>query len=84
MIDEYRLTNLKWATQKEQVDNRKELFKNNTSGFKGVFFRDDGREKKWSASIYVNGKKSLRGFGSKEEAIAYRREMEIKYLKTAT
>ena len=72
-----RLINLRWATRKEQVDNRS-LNKNNTSGNKGISFYK-GRKKEWHARIMVNGQYYNRGFESKEEAVAYRRDMEIKF-----
>jgi len=72
-----RLLNLRWATRKEQNDNRK-IQKNNTSGFKGVYY--DKHCQKWEARLMVNGKNYTRICKSKEEAIAYRIEMEIKYL----
>ena len=72
-----RLINLRWATMKEQCDNQTKQ-KNNTSGVKGVSFVKPN--KSWRASLMVNGDHNQRNFKSKEEAIAYRRELEIKYL----
>ena len=72
-----RLINLRWATRQEQGNNQK-LRESNTSGVKGVSFAKS--RQKWETRLWVNGKVYQRGFKSKEEAIAYRRELEIKHL----
>ena len=74
-----RLINLRWATPKEQ-NNNQDIPKQNTSGTKGVSFYKDNRVKKWHTGLVVNGKKYNRNFKSKENAIACRRELEIKHL----
>tara|TARA_R110002012_G_C11287276_1_gene571524 strand:+ start:67 stop:546 length:480 start_codon:yes stop_codon:yes gene_type:complete len=72
-----RLINLRWATKREQEYN-KGLNQNNTSGFKGVHYQK--RRNTWMAELLVNGKKFQKQCKSKEYAIVYRRELEIKYL----
>lgn len=46
-----RKNNLRIVTHKENSDNRRDLFKNNTSGVKGVCFHNG----KWQASYRHNG-----------------------------
>lgn len=54
------------------------LRKNNKSGYTGVIFRKD--TKRWDAKIKVNYKNiSLGCYGTREEAIAARKEAEVKY-----
>ena len=72
-----RMINLRWATKEEQEYN-KNIQKNNTSGSKGVFFHKQIQT--WRAILVVKKKYYSRNCKSKEEAIAFRREMEIKYL----
>jgi len=72
-----RLINLRWATRQEQGNNQK-LRESNTSGCKGVTFTKSRQQ--WETRLRVDGKKYQRYFKSKEEAIAYRRELEIKHL----
>jgi len=74
-----RLVNLRWADSTEQKYNRG-INRNNTSGVKGVGFCKE--RKKWVSSLMVNRKNISKRFESKEEAIVYRRELEIKYLGT--
>ena len=73
-----RIENLRWADAQEQGMNQK-IAKNNKTGCKGLFLRE-GRKKKWNAYLMVNRKMYQKGFESKEEALVYRRELEIKYL----
>jgi hypothetical protein len=49
-----RKKNLRICTHAENMRNRKKS-KNNTSGFKGVWWAKD--KKRWKAEIYKNGKK---------------------------
>jgi len=72
-----RVENLRWATKSEQQHNQG-ISKDNTSGVKGVGYCKT--HKKWVARLMVNTKDHKKRFESKEEAIAYRRELEIKYL----
>jgi hypothetical protein len=70
-----RIENLRWATVQENTFNSK-ICKNNTSGVKGVSYNK--RDKKWVASIKINGKKShLGSFDNKEEAIKARLKKSI-------
>lgn len=56
--------------------------KNNTSGYKGVYFHNEkNRLKKWSARIAIKGKDYTAGrFITKEEAVLARKNLERKYL----
>lgn len=72
-----RVENLRWATRIEQGHNRPKQ-NNNTSGFKGISFCKTHNT--WSSKLVINQKAYKKCFKSKEEAIAYRRELEIKYL----
>lgn len=73
----YYPENCRWATNTQQVINRS-IFKNNTSGVKGVYWHS--RDKKWSASICVNYHLiSLGYFIDKEDAIAARKNAEEEY-----
>lgn len=63
-----RRCNLRLATQLQNTHNRNKST-NNTSGYKGVWKRCDGRAKKWTAEIKVAGVKHfLGGFFTPEEA----------------
>lgn len=63
-----RLSNLRVCSQAENVRNRKNVQKNNTSGQKGVMFRKDRR--KWIVVAWKNYKRKQFGsFDNKEEAI---------------
>lgn len=79
----YEPDNCRWATYKEQTENRdkpKTLNKNNTSGITGVGF--DKSRSKWYARIKVNYKEIYLGrFDTKEEAINARKNAEAKYYK---
>ncbi len=65
-----RKENLRLATHQENMRNRR-IHKNNTSGYKGVFWSD--RDKRWIARIKLNGKAIYLGsHGTAEEAhVAY-------------
>lgn len=72
-----RKTNLRLCTHQENMENSS-LYKNNNSGYAGVFF--DKRNNIWSAGISVKGKNIHLGvFKKKEEAIKARKEGELKY-----
>jgi len=65
--DDNRIVNLRVATNLENQHNVSSLQTNNTSGFRGVFWRKN--RKKWKAIIYLNGKqKHLGHFDTAEEA----------------
>jgi hypothetical protein len=72
------LSNLRIATIQENQWNRVNLACNNTSGFQGVDWIK--HQRKWRARIKINSKDiSLGAFKSIEEAVAARREGELKY-----
>ena len=72
-----RKSNLRKATRSQQNMNRG-MQKNNTSGFKGVYWMQ--RCKKWQVSININKKKIHLGyFKDKDDAIRVRLEAEAKY-----
>jgi len=50
-----RPCNLRTASHRENIYNQK-LRSDNTSGFKGVHFRDDKKKKKWEGKITAMGK----------------------------
>lgn len=67
-----RLMNLKESTNKENSRNQR-LGSKNTSGVMGVHW--DKRDKKWMATIKVDGKTRFLGrFDTKEEAVTCRRQ----------
>jgi hypothetical protein len=66
-----RITNLRLATQSENVSNRAKQT-NNTSGFKGI----SPHGKKWRVRIKQGSTHVLRAFYDLEEAKAWHREME--------
>ena len=64
------ITNLRWATSKENNHNRK-LSNKNTSGTKGVNWNK--KSMKWTAQICINGKNiNLGSFINKDDAINIR------------
>ena len=69
-----RLENLRWATMKEQSEN-KGIYKNNTSGHKGIWFRKDSQ--KWG--YQKRGKnKVYRSFKCKIDALCFKFYWELK------
>lgn len=73
-----RWCNLRLVTRSQNSMNGHKLMVNNKSGVRGVSWRKDTC--KWHARITVDGKTILLGdFVRKEDAIAARREAEIKY-----
>jgi hypothetical protein len=74
----YSSSNCRWADQTTQCRNQN-IRKDNTSGCRGVHFRES-RGLKWTARISYGGKRvHLGAFENKEEAIAARKEAELKY-----
>ena len=64
------LNNLRWATLSQNAQNSK-IHKDNTSGTKGVHFRED--IKKWTSQICINGKRiHLGSFMKTEDAVNIR------------
>jgi hypothetical protein len=65
--DDNKIVNLRLATNLENQHNVSSLQLNNTSGFRGVFWRKN--RKKWKAIIYLNGRqKHIGHFDTAEEA----------------
>lgn len=67
-----QLSNLRLCSHQQNQHNRRFLNKNNTSGFKGVFF--DKRRGAWYCQIKVNGKQRTIAAGfltAKEASLAY-------------
>jgi hypothetical protein len=63
------ISNLRWATPRENTHNRSKTLKQTSSTYKGVYFNK--KAKKWRASIYVNGvNKNLGYFVTEAEAAA--------------
>jgi len=71
------LTNLMWATMKEQSDAKTKMRSTNTSGYIGVYYY---KNNKWIANITANGKRHSRWCKTKELAIIARNELEELYL----
>lgn len=72
----YEPSNCRWATQSEQLINRR-LQLNNKSGHKGVSWAK--HNKKWEASIKIHGKKTYLGcYADIEDAIKARKLAELK------
>lgn len=73
----YYKENCEWARREKQSQNRRNM-SNNTSGISGVNWHK--RHEKWAARISKNNKRIHLGyFETKEEAIAVRKEAELKY-----
>lgn len=76
-ICDNRKNNLRIVTQQQNSMNAK-LSKNNTSGYKGVYWKKHCN--KWSAAITYNGKQIHLGyFDDIEKAIKARADAELKY-----
>jgi hypothetical protein len=66
----YEFENCRWATRSQQMINRR-VYKNNTSGFIGVYWFKP--QERWVASIQLEGKRILLGYFKLKEmaAVAY-------------
>ena len=74
-----RLENLHWVNERENNINRG-IYKNNTSGVKGVYW--DKYQNKWGGTISIeNNKRKQKHFKTKQEAIDWRLSMEKKYYR---
>lgn len=75
----YEPDNVRWVNHSVQSVNRK-IFKNNTSGYKGVNWHK--KIKRWVASISINKKQiHLGSFKNIDDAIKARQDAEDKYHK---
>ena len=68
------LFNLKWENRSNQNYNQK-IRSTNTSGVKGVSYNK--KVCRWRGSMNINKKRIYREFDTKEEAILYRKELEV-------
>ena len=71
-----RKQNLRLVTRQQNCVN-KSIQSNNTSGIVGVYW--DKAKNKWVGSLTFDGRKYFKRFGTKEEAIEYRKLLEITY-----
>jgi hypothetical protein len=72
-----KIENLRPCTHQQNMLNKK-MYKNNTSGIKGVFFEKDRR--KWKAVISVDKKQITVGrYNSMDDAIEARKKAETKH-----
>jgi hypothetical protein len=72
------LSNLRWCSKRQNIHNSS-IFKTNTTGSKGVYYRNDGRHLPWVADWRKNGQRKTKSFKTKEEAIDYREKMTKKH-----
>jgi hypothetical protein len=66
---DYTTENCRWATRHQQMANRRNS--NRTVGVSHI-----PKENKWQGSMIVRGVNYCKRFGTEEEAISYRRELE--------
>ncbi len=78
ILNNYRKENFKENTSLSNIKSQT-LFKNNSSGRRGVYQRTS--TKKWIAKISFQGKTYSKSFDKKEDAIKCREEWEEKYFK---
>ena len=67
------LCNLRWATHSENQNNRS-IPVNNKTGIMNISYRKDGR---WIYTKVFQGKRTYKGFFTKEEAIKYKEENQM-------
>ena len=73
-----RLSNLRIVDHQDNIIHRTKLNKNNTSGFRGIFW--SGKRKLWVVTLRSNYKTyNIGGFDSLEEAKRARSNAEKKY-----
>jgi hypothetical protein len=72
-ISKFKEDNYVEGTRLDIINNKK-LNKNNTTGYKGVYFRK--KDGKYTAKIEFQGKRYFLGSGTKEEAIILRKTAE--------
>lgn len=70
------LNNLRWVTSSMNSRNRKKDSRN-TSGTTGVYYHK--RDHIYSINIMHNGKRIQKSFKNEEDAIIYRRRLELQY-----
>lgn len=76
-LQKYRDKNLIENTHLDKISSS--IQKNNTSGVKGVYFHSFSQ--KWVAKLTFQKHTYSKKFENKENAIAYRKELEEKYFK---
>lgn len=77
-LGNYEPTNCRWVTENVQSINTRAIHTNNTSGYKGVNYCRGS----WYATLKVNKEYYHSSYlDTKEEAIAYRKMLEVKYHK---
>lgn len=75
-----RKENLRICTHAENTKNHQRLYKNNTSGYVGVYFSNVYNN--WYVTISINNKtKRIGSYATKEEAIEAREAAELKYYR---
>jgi len=70
------LFNLHWVTKSENQHNTG-IMSNNTSGVKGVSY--EKKVDRWRGSLSINNERYVKRFKTKEEAISYRKELEVRF-----
>jgi hypothetical protein len=68
----YSKENCRWETSYKQQSNKR-----NNNKVVGVYVKSDG----WCGHIMVNGKRIEKSFLDYDDAVKYRKELELKYLK---
>lgn len=72
----YEPSNCRWATRTTQVENTRQLWKHNKSGYRNVYWHKAA--KKWDVNFCINGKTTHIGmFINIEDAILYRNNFII-------
>lgn len=70
-ITNNKVENLRWVTHQQNALNSK-IQRNNTSGYKGVYFHTTN--KRWVATCMIDGKLKLKSFKELTDAITCRKE----------